>query len=684
MSAPILVDSLIRIPLRDLAPRVRELLEQALSYPNPAYQQAKARGVQTPREKVEGVWRLIPKRLDGFLLDGQGRWCMPRGAVGILREHLQSWPGIEDRRSRAPLSPITLPTMRIELRPYQLAAKEAMVAKTQGVVVIPAGGGKTVTAMAALVEIGQRTLVLVHTLDLKEQWEEELEEHLGVAPGKAAPVQLATVQTLAKMPADALARHMAGFGCLILDEGHHAPASTFDRVVAASPAAWRLALTATPEREDGLTPKLLHTFGPILHETRQEDLLGAGYLVPAVIHEVHTNFTFPYQGAEDYQALAEALARDEDRRRLVLDTLEALYQDEERVVLVLSTRVEDHLFPLFEAAKVRGIQGELLAGKVKKDARRLIRRAVREGHVRVLFASTVADEGLNIPELNTLLLTFPAKAEGRVEQRVGRVMRAAPGKTRGDVYDFIDSAVTHVATDAKPFLRQYAKRRAAYKKLRASIVKAAPAAQAAHSALDAGLLPHVSAPVILAPHAGRRLVVGMDPSFTHFALVAVDVDLWWPVAMTTLCTAPSDKKLGIRKADDDGRRLEILALGIRDFLAQYPPALLCCETPSSGAQSAAALKGLAYAKALLVTAKVYHAAPTIWLLPGDIKERVGGGLIATKARVAQGVQACRARDGRPWTEAGWDPTKDRSEHQFDAAAAILASVNEDLFQAVIR
>jgi superfamily II DNA or RNA helicase/Holliday junction resolvasome RuvABC endonuclease subunit len=684
MNASILVDSLIRIPLRDLAPRTRELLEKALSYPNPAYQQAKARGKQTPREKVDGVWREVPKRLDGFHVDERGRWCMPRGAVALLREHLPAWPGIEDRRSRAPLSPSTLPAMRTILRPYQLAAKEAMVAKTQGVVVIPAGGGKTMAAMAALVEIRQRTLVLVHTLDLKEQWEEELEEHLGVVPGKAAPIQVATVQTLTRMPAEALGRHLAGFGCLILDEGHHAPASTFDRVVAACPAAWRLALTATPEREDGLTPKLLHTFGPILHETRQEDLLAAGFLVPAVVHEVHTSFTFPYQGAEDYQALAEALARDEDRRQLVLDTLEALNQDEERVILVLSTRVEDHLFPLFEAAKARGIQGELLAGKVKKDARRLIRRAVREGHVRVLFASTVADEGLNIPELNTLLLTFPAKAEGRVEQRVGRVMRAAPGKSKGDVYDFIDSGVTHVATDAKPFLRQYAKRRAAYKKLKATIVKAASVAQAAEETARPALLPTIMPPAIRPALTCRRYVVGMDPSFTHFALVAVDLASWWPMAMTTICTAPSDKKLGIRKADDDGRRLETLAQGIRDFLTHHPPAILCCETPSSGAQSAAALKGLAYAKALLVTAKVYHDARTIWLLPGDIKERVGGGLTATKQRVAKAVQACRARDGRPWASAGWDATKDRSEHQFDAAAAILAGMREDLFQAVIR
>ena len=52
-------------------------------------------------------------------------------------------------------------------------------------------------------------------------------------------------------------------------------------------------------------------------------------------------------------------------------------------------------------------------------------------------------------------------------------------------------------------------------------------------------------------------------------------------------------------------------------------------------------QALAYAKALLVTAKVYHEAPTIWLLPGDIKERVGGGLFATKQRVAQAASIAR-------------------------------------------
>ncbi|MDP2362001.1 MAG: DEAD/DEAH box helicase family protein [bacterium] len=688
MSSPILVDSLIRVPIRDLPARAREQLERALSYPNPAYIAAKKRGIQVPKEKVDGRWRDVPKRLEGFHVNAQGRWCAPRGAIALLKDVLVPWPGIADRRA---VWPASIPAFEPALRPYQEAARLAMVKKLQGVVVIPAGGGKTYTALAALAQIGQRTLILVHTLDLLEQWKDEVEEQLGFLPAsfsstkqdQDAPIMVATVQALTRLDAQGLKSALAPFGCLILDEGHHCPASTFDRVVNACPARWRLALTATPEREDGLTPKLLHTFGPIIHQTRQEDLLAGGYLVPAVIHEVHTAFEFPYRGASDWQDMTDALAKDEARRKLVLDTLEELYHDEERVILVLSARVGDHLEPLFQAAKARGIEGELLAGKVKKDTRRMIRHAVRSGHVRVLFASTVADEGLNIPELNTLLLTFPAKAEGRVEQRVGRVMRAAPGKTRGDVYDFIDSAVVNVDNDSKPLLRQYAGRRAAYKTLRATIVKAAPAGQSRQQ--ETLPIPALDAPAILIrPGGPARFAVGMDPSFTHFALVAVDLGAWWPVAITTLVTAPSDRKLGLRKADDDGRRLEILASGIRDFLLAHPPAILCCETPSSGAQSAAALKGLAYAKALLVAARVYHEVPTVWLLPGEIKEKVGGGLTATKGRVADVVRATQARDGRPWAGAAWDVTKDRNEHQYDATAAILAARGDDLFMAAIR
>jgi Holliday junction resolvasome RuvABC endonuclease subunit len=297
----------------------------------------------------------------------------------------------------------------------------------------------------------------------------------------------------------------------------------------------------------------------------------------------------------------------------------------------------------------------------------------------------VADEGLNIPELNTLLLTFPAKSEGRVEQRVGRIMRKVPGKTHGDVYDFIDSGVIHVDNDSKPLLRQYSQRKKAYRKLRAEIIKTDHAAKRKPISIP-WTLPILSPPEIIAIRSGRELgfAIGMDPSFTHFGLVAVDLNSWWPAGMATIETSKRDRKLGLRVADDDTRRLEILLTGIRDFLRTYKPEVICCETPSAGAQSADAMKGLSYAKALAVAAKVFQNVPTVWLLPGEIKERVAGTLTSTKGDVAAIVRAVRATDGRSWAEAAWSTTKGKNEHQYDAAASILAAQNTDLFQMALR
>ncbi len=687
----ITVDSVIRVPSRLLSALARKQIQKNLSYPNPEYLGAKRRGKQRPMKKVDGKWVQIPPRLEGWTED-RTELTVPRGAIELLKRSIHPWPGVRDLRMLH--DRVAFKAGGWALRPYQQKACGAMVDRVQGVVVIPAGGGKTFTALAAVARIGQPTLILVHTLDLVDQWAEAIEEQLGIEvaqlsakkpamkPGQS--LAIATVQSLARMEEEVLRSALSAFGCMILDEGHHAPATTFDRIIGQCPAKYRLALTATPERADGLTQKLTDTFGPVIHETDQRALLDQGYLVSARIHEIHTAFTFPYGGAADWQALADALAGNAARNKQILDLLAQLYNDPDRVILVLSGRVEDHLVPLYEAAAERGIQGELLVGKVKKDTRRLIRKSVRAGAVRVLFASTVADEGLNIPELNTLLLTFPAKSESRVEQRVGRVMRACPGKERGEVFDFVDSGVVHVGGDSKPLVRQYNQRKKAYHKLRAEIVKGEPVASRTQLTIDAG------APILKPPRLGpqvagtTRFAVGMDPSFTHFGLVAIELSSWWPAGIQTIVTAKSDKKLGLRVSDDDTRRLELLLAGLHSFLTQYPPAVICCETPSSGAQSADALKGLAYAKALACAAKVFHEVPTVWLLPGEVKQRVGGSLLATKAHLADVVKAGASRTGRPWKEAQWDRTKARSEHQFDAAATVLAARDTDLFQMALK
>ena len=87
---------------------------------------------------------------------------------------------------------------------------------------------------------------------------------------------------------------LGGFGLLILDEAHHVAARTFHSVVDRCPARYRLGLTATPEREDGLTALLDLFMGAPLVTVTHDVLVAAGVLTVPDIHSVETDFTYLY------------------------------------------------------------------------------------------------------------------------------------------------------------------------------------------------------------------------------------------------------------------------------------------------------------------------------------------------------------------------------------------------------
>jgi superfamily II DNA or RNA helicase len=147
----------------------------------------------------------------------------------------------------------TLDVPALGLRDYQSVAVEKLARVTQGTVVIPCGGGKTRVGMGAIAKLRTPTLILVHTLDLAEQWLGELKDKLGLDAGligdgeeRSAPVTVAVIQALVRWEPAKLDAFLGGFGLLILDEAHHVAASTFHSVVDRCPARYRLGLTPTP------------------------------------------------------------------------------------------------------------------------------------------------------------------------------------------------------------------------------------------------------------------------------------------------------------------------------------------------------------------------------------------------------------------------------------------------------
>jgi superfamily II DNA or RNA helicase len=104
------------------------------------------------------------------------------------------------------------------------------------------------------------------------------------------------------------------------------------------------------------------------------------------------------------------------------------------------------------------MEAEILVGSVKKDMRREIIDRLRSGSLRVVMASTLADEGLDVPRLDRIVLAFPGRTKGRTAQRLGRVMRPHPDKDSAVLIDFVDASVP-------PLLRQFRERSRLYRRL---------------------------------------------------------------------------------------------------------------------------------------------------------------------------------------------------------------------------
>lgn len=468
----------------DLAPAAVARLKRMAEWPNPEYAAKQRRGLwlgNTP--PVLRAWRET----------GGGRGLsLPRGLYASVPDALTD-AGVPCDLDRDVETDWTVHaasdriTPLVPLRPYQDRAVRALCGGLHGLCVFPCGGGKTVAALHAIARTGQaRALVLVHTSDLVAQWVGAARTVLGIeaarvgggekaADRKAEPtarVVVATVQAAASAldrDPDAARAWLATFGVVVLDEAHHAPARTFARVLDACPALYRWGLTATPDRPDGLAP-LLHAYlGPIVARVTREELCEAGASVRGAVVRVDTACAAHCPDmSSGWSRLVDDLCADPARNALIRDLAIREVQDG-HTVLILTQRVE-HAATLAAAIEAHPavVPCAAVTGAQTAKERAQALDDLRTGALRCAVATQLADEGLDVPGLDRAILATPSRAAGRTVQRLGRILRPAPGKGGAVLYDLVDPLVTADAPDGtgrvlRPLVYQWQARRRAYR-----------------------------------------------------------------------------------------------------------------------------------------------------------------------------------------------------------------------------
>ena len=320
-----------------------------------------------------------------------------------------------------------------KLRDYQKQVMNEIGDKDQGVIVAPTGAGKTMLGMALIAKRKQRSLILVHTKELMNQWKGQIQSTLGIEAGLVGggksdtdkPITVAMFQTLGRS-IDKI--NVDDYGLVLIDECHHCPANTFAQVVDKLPAKYRYGLSATPERRDGLEGMLYNRIGPILSEISTNEVEAAGGIIPANITIFHTGFSpIITKGWSDY---ITCVIESEYRNKLIASI--GKQAATEMPTLILTDRVE-HAKVLHQ---ITG--GVLLHGQLNKSDRDMAMTAANTSSL-TIGTTGLLGEGVDVSGWQALILATPLSSRSRLLQAIGRVIRSKEGKKKGFIADFVDN-----------------------------------------------------------------------------------------------------------------------------------------------------------------------------------------------------------------------------------------------------
>jgi len=326
------------------------------------------------------------------------------------------------------------------LWPHQTAAIEAIKEHRRGIIQHVTGGGKGTTISALISLLDCPVLVIVTSLKLLQEMHDRIKTVAGIKPGRLGGgwkevkkrVLVATVQSAARLSKAELAR----FKAVLADECHHAASAGYLRVVMdCVNADIRVAFSGTPmDRGDKKTIYIVGAFGEVLHKYMPTEAMKDGVTAKAIIRmpPFHHEYVSAASGyaAWEKKAIADNAARNRMILRLIKDS------PAPRIVFV---RTHYHQKQLL---KLLGDDAVFVNDKVHpNDAERAIRK-LTNNTVGTLVSTPIFRQGVDIPEIATVIQAAGGKSVIDVIQKVGRGSRRhqKDGSTKDEfyVYDIMD------------------------------------------------------------------------------------------------------------------------------------------------------------------------------------------------------------------------------------------------------
>lgn len=361
------------------------------------------------------------------------------------------------------------------LRDYQKNALSAAVEKRRGVLWLPTGSGKTEIATALMkVTPSCRWLFLVHRAQLVKQSADRFQQRTGEEAGmlggghdSVKRVTFATFQTLsnAYKPQNQdnpkyqrVRKLIAAAGGIIVDECHVLPARTFlELTKKAQKAEFRIGLSATPfSRGDSGSLHLVGALGPTIFRLKVEELADRNAIIKPTIKFVEVHQPIPTPAVNPRRAWKHVYRDGIEHSQVRNAKIVQMVKGAEVPSLVFVTGL-DHMEILVEQFSNAGIPCAGIYGATPQDERESIIELLKKGDLEVLVATVVLQEGVDIPNLRSVIVASGGKSTIAAIQRAGRAMRTSDGKNRAIIIDMWDTGNKILERHAKKRKRAYEK-----------------------------------------------------------------------------------------------------------------------------------------------------------------------------------------------------------------------------------
>lgn len=359
---------------------------------------------------------------------------------------------------------VTISLSGLEVRPFayqqhmldELAVERDVHDRHRNLIVAATGTGKTVVAALDYRRLSgppspdrPRLLFVAHRKEILEQSLRTYREVLadptfgelyvaGARPERWDQV-FASVQSLqsygvTKIPADA-------YEIVVIDEFHHAQAPTYRRLLDHLTPRELLGLTATPERADGIDVRAEFFDGRTATELRLWDALGKDLLCPfhyfAVADGTDLRRISWARGRYDEAELSTVYTGNQARAAIVLQQLrEKVINPGSMRALGFCVSVAHARF-MAQTFSAAGIPALAVSGDTPATDRQRALDDLKSRRVNILFAADLFNEGLDLPDVDTVLFLRPTESATTFLQQLGRGLRRTPDKAVLTVLDFV-------------------------------------------------------------------------------------------------------------------------------------------------------------------------------------------------------------------------------------------------------